>query len=479
MRRALLTVAFAAARSPRPPPQPRSSSTRPPTPARAVREQPCSLRGGARPVRRDARSRHDHRAGRDVPAQWHAGRARRRRSGHDHGRGARTDGIEGAGTTRVFGVTGQENRFIGLTIAGGRELFDTGGNVVIGHGAALELDHVRITDGIAARGGGIATGGGGSLIVRHSLIDNNEARTARSSSGDGGGHPRDLDGQPADARGVGLDDRVQPGLARGGLQAERSARQRDDARSASTIADNAATGARGGGHRDPRPGARPDRGLDHRPQHGQHRRPPPWSSALRTAARSCRPAAAGTSSPATDCGLERQNTTGGLATALADNGGQTPTSARCRWTSDVHDFAGACTAPTSATSPRPQGAGCDPGAYEAQPPPPPEATPIPTPTAIPTTVPTPTPTVTPAPTPVTNRTIVVAPGARHGPGEGARSESIREAGRHEGHPGRLDRGHAQGPRHAHVDPQGRARRRRPPRSTTGSSGSRSRAGSPT
>ena len=112
----------------------------------------------------------------------------------------------------------------------------------------------------------------------------------------------------------------------------------------------------------------------------------------------------------TDCGLERQNTTGGLATALADNGGQTPTLA-LPWTSDVHDFAGACTGTDQRDVARPQGAGCDPGAYEATPPPPPvvEPTPTPTPIAIPTTVPTPTPTVTPGPTPVTNQTIVVAP----------------------------------------------------------------------
>ncbi len=77
----------------------------------------------------------------------------------------------------------------------------------------------------------------------------------------------------------------------------------------------------------------------------------------------------------------------------------------------MHDFAGACTGTDQRDVARPQGAGCDPGAYEATPPPPPvvEPTPTPTPIAIPTTVPTPTPTVTPGPTPVTNQTIVVAP----------------------------------------------------------------------
>ena len=66
----------------------------------------------------------------------------------------------------------------------------------------------------------------------------------------------------------------------------------------------------------------------------------------------------------TDCGLERQNTTGGLATALADNGGQTPTLA-LPWTSDVHDFAAACTGTDQRDdAARPAGV-CDPGAYEA------------------------------------------------------------------------------------------------------------------
>ena len=134
----------------------------------------------------------------------------------------------------------------------------------------------------------------------------------------------------------------------------------------------------------------------------------------------------------TDCGLERQNTTGGLATALADNGGQTPTLA-LPWTSDVHDFAGACTGTDQRDVARPQGAGCDPGAYEATPPrrpwwsrrrrrrrPPPDDGPDPHadghsgPDA--------------RDQPDDRRRAR----ARHGPGEGARGEGVREAGRHEG-----------------------------------------------
>ena len=316
------------------------------------------------------------------------------------GAGAGQTRIEGAGTTRVFSVTGQENRFIGLTIAGGREFFDTGGNVIMGHGAALELDHVRITDGIAARGGGIATGGGGSLIVRHSLIDNNEARFTGQvpSSGDGGGVLMTSTDNPQTLEVSDTTIAFNRASRGAGVLAERQDGNETTLQRV-TIADNAATGARGGGLTildlefvliEDSIIARNTGNIG--------------SAAVVIAPSNCSvilpSTGGGNVESGTDCGLERKNTTGGLATALADNGGQTPTLA-LPWTSDVHDFAGACTGTDQRDVARPQGAGCDPGAYEATPPPPPvvEPTPTPTPIAIPTTVPTPTPTVTPGPTP--------------------------------------------------------------------------------
>ncbi len=61
-----------------------------------------------------------------------------------------------------------------LQVANGRDDFGYGGNVV--NHASLSLDHVRITNGRAGAGGGIANLGG-SLLIEHSLIDHNVARS--------------------------------------------------------------------------------------------------------------------------------------------------------------------------------------------------------------------------------------------------------------------------------------------------------------
>ena len=372
------------------------------------------------------------------------------------GAGAGQTRIESAGNTRVFSVTGQENRFIGLTIAGGREFFDTGGNVIMGHGAALELDHVRITDGIAARGGGIATGGGGSLIVRHSLIDNNEARFTGQvpSSGDGGGLLMTSTDNPQTLEVSDTTIAFNRASRGAGVLAERQDGNETTLQRV-TIADNAATGARGGGLtildlefvliKDSII-ARNTGNIG--------------SAAVVIAPSNCSvilpSTGGGNVESGTDCGLERKNTTGGLATALADNGGQTPTLA-LPWTSDVHDFAGGCTGSDQRDVARPQGAGCDPGRTRPR-----RHRRLwwsrPTdadrhPDDGPATHPDGHSGADARDQPDGRRRAR----ARHGPGEGARGEGVREARRHAGHPGRLDRGRAQGPRHAHVDPQaGRA-----------------------
>ena len=58
------------------------------------------------------------------------------------------------------------------------------------------------------------------------------------------------------------------------------------------------------------------------------------------------------------------------------------------------------------------------------------------------------------PTPVVNRTVVVGKVERDGARARARGHALRAAGRHPGHPGRLDGRRAQGRRRADVDPEG-------------------------
>jgi hypothetical protein len=102
------------------------------------------------------------------------------------GAGARVTQINGTGTGRVFNVASASPVTIaGLTMAGGDELCcDPGGNL-LSTGSTLTLDHVRVTNGAAGEGGGIANVNG-TMTIRSSLIDGNDL-TGNDSDGDGGG----------------------------------------------------------------------------------------------------------------------------------------------------------------------------------------------------------------------------------------------------------------------------------------------------
>ncbi|MDA0181839.1 right-handed parallel beta-helix repeat-containing protein [Solirubrobacter phytolaccae] len=325
------------------------------------------------------------------------------------GAGAGQTTIRSPGGFRVFSVaSGGGNAISGVTITGGTATSGSetiGGNVEMAHGADLALDHVRITGGTAFRGGGIATGGGGSLEIRHSLIDNNVAQPGgQSPLGDGGGILMRSNDNPqtllvADttiafnraSRGAGITATEQNG--------NQSRLERV------TVADNAASVTTGGGLL-----ITDQQRVEVRASIFARNTGNFSQAASLIGPSNCgptRPTSAGANvESGADCGFERQNTTGGLAVTLTDGGGQTPVLA-LPWTSDVHDFAGGCDGTDQRDVARPQGAGCDPGAYEAtEPPPPPQATPVPT--AVATQTPTATPP--PAPTPVVNQTIVVAPG---------------------------------------------------------------------
>jgi CSLREA domain-containing protein len=68
-----------------------------------------------------------------------------------------------------------------LTVRGGRPAQGDGGNLLVSRSASLILQRVRVTDGRAANGGGIASIVGGDVAMNQTLVDNNAA------TGSGGG----------------------------------------------------------------------------------------------------------------------------------------------------------------------------------------------------------------------------------------------------------------------------------------------------
>src|SRR3954454_17172034 len=77
--------------------------------------------------------------------------------------------------SRVFNVTTtQPVTITHLTLYNGAALSASGGNMLIGQGANVTLDHVRVTEGNANRGGGIAMQGGSNVTISQSLIDGNQ-----------------------------------------------------------------------------------------------------------------------------------------------------------------------------------------------------------------------------------------------------------------------------------------------------------------
>ena len=65
-----------------------------------------------------------------------------------------------------------------LTVRGGRPASGDGGNLLVSRSASLVLQRVRVTDGRAPNGGGIATIVGGALAMTQTLIDGNAATTS-------------------------------------------------------------------------------------------------------------------------------------------------------------------------------------------------------------------------------------------------------------------------------------------------------------
>ncbi len=104
------------------------------------------------------------------------------------GAGARLTTIfaDAARQDRVFDVSsGVTAQFTGLTMRGGTAWSANGffGGNLRNNGGDVLLDHVRVTDGSAESGGGISNAAG-TMTIQYSLIDNNRAL---SGGGDSGG----------------------------------------------------------------------------------------------------------------------------------------------------------------------------------------------------------------------------------------------------------------------------------------------------
>ncbi len=88
---------------------------------------------------------------------------------------------------RVFNLLAEHIAGIAhMTLTDGVASGGLGGDLLVGGGATAVLDHVRITNGKAARGAGIGINGGSALISK-SLIDTNQATSATGGQTDGGG----------------------------------------------------------------------------------------------------------------------------------------------------------------------------------------------------------------------------------------------------------------------------------------------------
>ena len=101
------------------------------------------------------------------------------------GASAATTSVVGDGKSfRIFNVGADQKATIThLTIANGAATAAAdgiGGNVQVNNGATLVLDHVRLTQGNALRGGGLGMRTGSSVTITRSLLDTNNA------SNDGG-----------------------------------------------------------------------------------------------------------------------------------------------------------------------------------------------------------------------------------------------------------------------------------------------------
>jgi hypothetical protein len=274
-----------------------------------------------------------------------------------------------------------------LTIQGGNALDDVGGNVSVSFGE-LRLDRVRLLGGRASRGGGLALRGS-AAVVSQSSIDGNTADF------EGGGIAA-LEGSQLNVLSSTVSGNTS---AEGGGVSVTGQTTFVTMFVLSTVANNTATSASGGGIAVRELAAAPSSvGLivaGNRDALGTHN----CSGAMTDNG--------GNVESGSDCGFaradSRQMVDAGVASTLVMDGGTTPV-LPITAASPARDLVGPCSSVDQRGVQRPVGAACDAGAYEFVPavqPPPPDPTPPPTPPAPPVATPT------PEPTPVANRTVVV------------------------------------------------------------------------
>jgi len=294
-----------------------------------------------------------------------------------------------------------------LTLRGARVTSSAGGDLRAQGDSSVTLQRVRVTDGQAPQGGGIATAGGGNvttLNIAQSLIDGNTATGATLGAAGGGLY---IAGATFPATVTVTDSTIFNNSARTGAGVFVSFNgAAPPAFRGVTIADNKARqGTDGTGI-----GGVVSSSATVRFQGSIVTRNTATANTGTTSTSNCSIAPAATDegsnvTPASDCGLGGSHADPLLSAALDDT--QQPPVLTLPADSpavDIADCAGRTLDQRGVA--RPQLKTCDAGAYEYQPPPP-EPTPTPTATPTATAVPTATPTATPPP--VRNQSVAAKP----------------------------------------------------------------------
>ncbi len=323
------------------------------------------------------------------------------------GAGANSTVITQTGADRVINTGGNSGLALrDVTLQHGRPASGAGGDMQVGSQASLTLVHVRLTDGQAAQGGGMAIMGSSRVDIASSLIDTNTATgtnttdlgggiylqgqtfattlnvqdstiTANAAQVGGGFGLTNNIGGPVTFTGVTIARNSARGVLTGGGLASTSGAAGVQVQN-SIVAANTAAGAGAG---------------------------PPFQTASNCRLVSGSTDLGGNVETGTDCGLAgHQNTDPQLAALDITSA---PPVIPIPATSPAVDIA-SCPGielQDQRGVARPQGPRCDAGAFEYQPP----AAPTPTPTPTATASPTPAPSPTATPTPAFRQTVVVAP----------------------------------------------------------------------
>jgi CSLREA domain-containing protein len=292
------------------------------------------------------------------------------------GAGAAQTVIKGSGSYGTLSIGAEHIAVIeDVTFSGGNAgTGGMGGNILVGAGATLLLESSRVTGGSAGQGGGIAFNNGRGIIA-NSLIDNNTAVQINGVNGNGGG----IAAGTSSTSTVQITDSTIAGNTAprgGGIYAQGANSTTTITRS--TLSGNTSTSVRGGAI-DAVSGSTTVIGSIIGGNLGQV-----GQVASLIAASNCLGTAATLTTggynidPLADCNFTAatDTTADPVLQALADNGGPTPTMAIAGSSSAINRIPASNTTLCTPTTPltdqrgivRPEGAGCDSGAFELEPP---------------------------------------------------------------------------------------------------------------